>query len=68
MAMMDMPTISPMLSALGHVLKPGARFVFSVMHPCFNSTATRFALEESDRGEAVKQEYSLKISEYIEPA
>ncbi len=67
MAMMDMPTISPMLSALGHVLKPGARFVFSVMHPCFNSTATRFVLEESDRGEAVKQEYSLRISEYIEP-
>ena len=68
MAMMDMPTISPMLSALGHVLKPGGRFVFSVMHPCFNSTSTRFVLEESDRGEAVKQEYSLRISEYIEPA
>ena len=60
MAMMDMPTISPMLCALGHVLKPGGRFVFSVMHPCFNSTATRFVLEESDRGEAVKQEYSLR--------
>ena len=67
MAMMDMPKISPMLSALGHVLKPGGRFVFSVLHPCFNSTATRFVLEELDRGEVVKQEYSLRISEYIEP-
>ena len=68
MAMMDMARISPMLSVLGHLLKPGARFVFSVMHPCFNSTATRFLLEESDRGGIVKQEYSLRISEYIEPA
>ena len=68
MAMMDMPKISPMLSALGHVLKPGGRFVFSVLHPCFNSTSTRFVLEESDRGGVVEQEYSLRISEYIEPA
>ena len=67
MAMMDMPTISPMLSALGHVLKPGGRFVFSVLHPCFNSTATRFVLEELDRGSVVQQEFSLRISEYIEP-
>ena len=67
MAMMDMPKISPMLSALGHVLKPGGRFVFSVLHPCFNSTSTRFVLEESERGGVVEHEYSLRISEYIEP-
>ena len=67
MAMMDMPRISPMLSALDHVLKPGGRFVFSVLHPCFNSTSTRFVLEESERGGVVEQTYSLRISEYIEP-
>ena len=67
MAMMDMAWISPMLSALGHVLKPGGRFVFSVMHPCFNSMATRFLLEESEREGVVQRDYSLRISEYIEP-
>ena len=67
MAMMDMPRISLMLSALGHVLKPGGRFVFSVLHPCFNSTSTRFLLEESERGGMVRRDYSVRISEYIEP-
>ncbi|HLB29507.1 MAG TPA: class I SAM-dependent methyltransferase, partial [Dehalococcoidia bacterium] len=39
MALMDMATIEPLLSALGQLLKPGGPFVFSVMHPCFNNTA-----------------------------
>ena len=67
MALMDMPRIAPLLSALCHVLAPGGRFVFSVMHPCFNSTSTRFLLEESERGGIVTRDYSLRISEYIEP-
>ncbi len=67
MAMMDMPRISPLLSALGQVLKPGGRFVFSVLHPCFNSTSTRFLLEESERGGIVQRDYSVRISEYLEP-
>ena len=67
MAMMDMPRISPLLSALGFVLKPSGRFVFSVLHPCFNSTSSRFLLEESERGGIVRRDYSVRISEYIEP-
>ena len=67
MAMMDMPRISPMLAALSHVLKAGGRFVFSVLHPCFNSTSTRFVLEESERDGIVRRDYSVRISEYLEP-
>lgn len=67
MAMMDMPRISPMLAALSYVLKSGGRFVFSVLHPCFNSTSTRFVLEESKRDGIVRQDYSIRISEYLEP-
>ena len=67
MAMMDMPRISPMLSALGFVLKPSGPFVFSVLHPCFNSTSSRFLLEESERGGIVRRDYSIRISEYLEP-
>ena len=37
MAMMDMVTIEPLMSALRRLLKRGGRFVFSVIHPCFHS-------------------------------
>src|SRR5829696_5874880 len=37
MAMMDMPTIDPLLRAVRTLLKPAGRFVFSLPHPCFNS-------------------------------
>ncbi|MBI2855873.1 MAG: class I SAM-dependent methyltransferase, partial [Chloroflexi bacterium] len=39
MALMDMPEISPLLSTVRRLLKPGGRFVFSVVHPCFNFNA-----------------------------
>jgi hypothetical protein len=37
MAMMDLPTLEPLLRAAQTHLKPGGRFVFSVCHPCWNS-------------------------------
>ena len=68
MAMMDMPTIEPIVSALGRVLKPGGRFVFSVSHPCFNSEATTMLAEDVvSEGRRITQ-YSVRISEYIRPA
>src|SRR5204863_4812420 len=41
MAMMDMPTIDPLLRAIRRLLKPAGRFVFSLSHPCFNSNRSR---------------------------
>ena len=32
-----MASITPLLSVLPELLKPGGRFVFSVTHPVFNS-------------------------------
>jgi 2-polyprenyl-3-methyl-5-hydroxy-6-metoxy-1,4-benzoquinol methylase len=40
MALMDMAEIEPLMTALAILLKPGGRFVFSVLHPCFNNPAT----------------------------
>src|SRR5581483_1232154 len=37
MALMDMAVIQPLFTALPKLLKAGGCFVFSVMHPCFNS-------------------------------
>jgi 2-polyprenyl-3-methyl-5-hydroxy-6-metoxy-1,4-benzoquinol methylase len=64
MGLMDMTTIDPLFSALNKLLKPGGRFVFSVSHPCFNSTGCRMSVEEEVReGERVTV-YSVKVSAY----
>src|SRR5262249_199350 len=46
MAMMDMASIEPMMSALGALLKSAGRFVFSILHPCFNSAGVKLIAEE----------------------
>jgi 2-polyprenyl-3-methyl-5-hydroxy-6-metoxy-1,4-benzoquinol methylase len=68
MAMMDMPEIDPMLSALRQLLKPNGRFVFSIMHPCFNSTmGMQKVVEEEDRDGQIVDVYAIKISGYATP-
>src|SRR5262249_53853587 len=46
MAMMDMATIEPLMSALDSLLKSDGRFVFSILHPCFNSAGVKLIAEE----------------------
>lgn len=68
MALMDLPTLDPLLRALSVLLKPGAPFVFSVPHPCFNSPHTRLTAElaTTDDGRP-RQTYSVTVSRYITP-
>ncbi|MEW5719889.1 MAG: class I SAM-dependent methyltransferase [Chloroflexota bacterium] len=69
MGLMDMPEIDPLLRALSQLLKPRARFVFSIMHPCFNSTAGMKMVverEENHAGELVTV-HAIKISQYATP-
>lgn len=37
MAIMDMIEVEPLYRAAASLLKPGGRFVFTIMHPCFNN-------------------------------
>lgn len=68
MALMDMPAVDPLVSALSQLLKQGGRFVFSVPHPCFNNTSgVRMVAEEEDREGEIIRSYSLKVSKYIQP-
>lgn len=62
-AIMDMPAIDPLFSAVAQLLKPGGRFVFSVMHPCFNGQAIAMQAELPDYAE--NPTYSIKISRYL---
>jgi 2-polyprenyl-3-methyl-5-hydroxy-6-metoxy-1,4-benzoquinol methylase len=68
MALMDMAVILPLVSALAELLRPGGRFVFSVLHPAFNSTGTSLWLEEatSATGELVVSR-GVKVMRYLEP-
>lgn len=66
MGLMDMATIDPLLSALGHVLKFGGRFVFSVTHPCFNNGGKR-VMEAEDREGEIVTTYAVQISRHLTP-
>ena len=66
MAIMDIATIEPLVSALSRILKADGRFVFSVMHPCFNNPKVKLGLEEEDRDGEIVTDYYVKISKYID--
>jgi ubiquinone/menaquinone biosynthesis C-methylase UbiE len=67
MAIMDMAEIEPMVAASVRLLRPGGRFVFSLLHPAFNGTATRI-VEQSENEAGIVRTYSLKVSSYIRPS
>ena len=65
MALMDMADIHPLMHALPSLLKPKGRFVFSVMHPCFNNPSSVHVGEVEDRAGTLVSTYSVKISRYL---
>lgn len=65
MALFDMAEIKPLFRSLAKLLRPGGRFVFSVLHPCFNNPLSVQTLEMEDRlGEAITT-YSIKVRQYM---
>jgi 2-polyprenyl-3-methyl-5-hydroxy-6-metoxy-1,4-benzoquinol methylase len=66
MAIMDIATIEPLMSALSHLLKVNGRFIFSVMHPCFNNPKVKLGMEEEDRDGEIITEYFVKSAKYID--
>ncbi len=68
MALMDMTAIYPLLAALSELLKSGGRFVFSVMHPCFNSLGTKMIVEEVNQDGTPVPLFAIKVVEYLRPS
>jgi len=68
MALFDMSEIAPLMRALARLLRPGGRFVFAIMHPCFNSVHVTLMGEQEDREGNVVTTYSVKISGYMTPS
>ena len=67
MAIMDMESIEPMAAASSRLLKPGGRFVFSTLHPAFNSGDVT-AMVELDLEGGITEVYSVKVSSYGRPS
>ena len=67
MALMDMADIGPLMSALASLLRSNGRFVFSVVHPCFNNPAAVQMGELEDRAGTIVTTYSVKIARYLTP-
>jgi 2-polyprenyl-3-methyl-5-hydroxy-6-metoxy-1,4-benzoquinol methylase len=67
MALMDMAEIDPLMRALANLLRPGGRFVFSVLHPCFNNPSVIQTGELEDRDGKLVTSYSIKVPRYATP-
>lgn len=65
MALMDIPTLQPLLSALSRLLKRGGRFVFAVPHPCYNSSGISMLAELEDRGGDLVTTHAIKVFDYL---
>ena len=63
MAIMDMESIEPMVAASSRLLTPAGRFVFSTLHPAFNSGDVRPMVESHMEG-GLRETYSVKVSSY----
>jgi 2-polyprenyl-3-methyl-5-hydroxy-6-metoxy-1,4-benzoquinol methylase len=68
MALMDMAAIEPMLRAVPRLLTPAGRFVFTTMHPCFNTGDITLMVEETDVEGKVITTFSVKVAHYSMPS
>jgi ubiquinone/menaquinone biosynthesis C-methylase UbiE len=66
MAIMDMESIEPMVAASARLLNTTGRFVFSTLHPAFNSGDARPTVELDPEGSGTEV-YSVKVSSYGRP-
>ena len=65
MALMDIAEIDSLMAAIAEVLRPDGRFIFSILHPCFNNPSVVHIGELEDRGGAFCKTYSVKVSRYM---
>jgi 2-polyprenyl-3-methyl-5-hydroxy-6-metoxy-1,4-benzoquinol methylase len=68
MALMDIPVLEPLARRLGDLLAPGAPFVASLAHPCFNMVeGTRLGAEDTEQDSRVSTNRYVRVSRYITP-
>jgi 2-polyprenyl-3-methyl-5-hydroxy-6-metoxy-1,4-benzoquinol methylase len=70
MALMDLAALTPLLESLSVLLRPGGRFVFSVLHPSFKSIGSSLVAERVDQGGELRTTHAVQVKRYLslEPA
>jgi 2-polyprenyl-3-methyl-5-hydroxy-6-metoxy-1,4-benzoquinol methylase len=66
MALFDMAELSPLMRAIGKLLRPGGRFVFSVLHPCFNSSEQALVAEMEETDNGIVRRHAVKVFGYLQ--
>ncbi len=66
MALMDMPTVTPLFRAASQLLRREGRLVFATAHPAFNSNNPVFLHEKADRDGIVSDQYGVKLYAYLD--
>jgi len=67
MALMDISEIETLISTLPTLLHQGAKFIFSITHPCFNSFGSTRIIEEIDQDGEMIIQYAIKNTAYAHP-
>ena len=67
MALHDMAEIAPLFRALSAILRANAPFVFSLIHPAFNSTHAVMLEELEDVEGELRRSFSIKVRQYLQP-
>jgi len=65
MALMDIENIELLIGFLPEILKNNGKFIFSILHPCFNSGEASQVNEYTDFGGKIINNYYVKISNYL---
>jgi len=66
MALFDMAELAPLMRSLAKLLRPGGRFVFSVLHPCFNSSQQALVVEMEETDDGIVRRHSVKVFGYLQ--
>ncbi len=66
MGLMDIAVISPLADTLPKLLKPGGKFVFSVLHPAFHSDRNRNTVERDFGADEVRDRFGVWVPEYLD--
>lgn len=64
MAIMDIAEVDPLFAAISRALAPGGRFVFTICHPCFNTSGIDRVVSETDNGGRITVKHSLCVNRY----
>ena len=65
MALMDMSDISVLAKHAPLLMKKGGIFVFSILHPCFNSGACSLVHEMDDLSGQSEDRFGVKVRDYL---